>query len=185
MSRGSEQRWIVIPRWDGKDGFQHYSDRDPTWIKDYRNQLAKDEYRDLSFHLRGILHGLRLSYAASNRQLRDDTVALTRRLGHRVTRRDLESLNHAGFIRFSASKPLARRYRRASPDKEVREEKKVHVRSRAKSETPEAKIRRLIQNGVITDDVDLEAELRAHGAIGVLADVLRAELRIKREEDAA
>lgn len=170
----------MIPKWDGKDGFQHYSDRDPTWIKDYRRQLSNDEYLGLSFHLRGILSGLRLSYAAANRQLSDNTLTLTRRLGQRVTRRDLEALNHAGFIRFSASKPLAKRYRAASPDKEVREEKKGRVRSRAKADNPETKIRALIENGVITDEVSLDAELRAHAVIAVLGDALRQELRIKQ-----
>ena len=112
--------WIVIPHWDD---FQHYRDRDPIWIKNHRSQLAKDEYRDLSFHLRGILHGLRLSYAASNRQLRVSTVALTRRLGQRVTTRDLEALNHAGFITFAASKPLAPCYpSRASREEETETE---------------------------------------------------------------
>jgi hypothetical protein len=70
----SEPRYIVIPNWDGPDGFQHYRDRDPIWIKNYRALMAKDEY--------------------------------------------LESLNHAGFIHFSASKPLAHRYQPASAERE-------------------------------------------------------------------
>jgi hypothetical protein len=114
----SEPRYIVIPNWDGPDGFQHYRDRDPIWIKNYRALMAKDEYLELSFHVRGILHGLWLEYAASDRQLSDNTVTLSRRLGGRVTRRDLESLNHAGFIHFSASKPLAHRYQPASAERE-------------------------------------------------------------------
>lgn len=105
---GDGQLWIVIPGWDE---FQH---RDvmrtknvPPWIKAYTRLLSDDEYLDLSHHLRGVLLGLWLEYARSTRQLRDSTVALTRRLGQRVTRRDLESLNDAGFIAFSASKPAS------------------------------------------------------------------------------
>lgn len=118
------QRWIVIPHWvsDGDhEGFQHYKDRDPIWIKNYRNLLAKDEYLTLSYHLRGILHSLWLEYAASNRQISDNTLTLTRRLGQRVTTRDLVSLNRAGFITFSASKPLAARYPRKEKEKEKKE----------------------------------------------------------------
>jgi len=106
----------VIPRWDGKDGFQHYRDRDPIWIKNYRTLLTNNEYRGLSHHQRGILHALWLAYATSNRQLSDSTLTLTRLLGQRVLRRDLDALNHAGFIQFSASRPLARRYHDASTE---------------------------------------------------------------------
>lgn len=118
--------WIVVPRWDGSDGFQHYRDRDPIWIKNYRTLLSSDEYLTLSFHIRGVLHGLWLAYAASNRQLRDSTLTLTRRIGQRVTTRDLLALNHAGFIEFSASRPLAPVYQAASLDKE-KEKKKTRA----------------------------------------------------------
>jgi hypothetical protein len=121
------QRWIVIPNWDGKDGFQHYKDRDPIFIKNYRRLLTKDEYLTLTFHQRGILHSLWLEYAASNRQIRDNTLTLTRRLGQRVTTRDLEALNRAGFIVFTASKPLAQRYHIASPEKEKEKEKELRA----------------------------------------------------------
>lgn len=100
MSGGD--RDIIISNWDD---FQHYKNRDVPWIKSYTRLMAKDEYLELSFHLRGILHSLWLEYAASNRQLRDSTVALTRRLGQRVTMRDLETLNHAGFITFQSRQP--------------------------------------------------------------------------------
>src|SRR5262245_37557083 len=104
--------WIVIPRWDE---FQHYKDRDPSWIKNQRALLHSNEYRQLSFALRGVLHSLWLEYASSNGQVPDDPRSLTWLLGQRVTRRMLDSLNHAGFVHFSASKPLALRYQLASP----------------------------------------------------------------------
>jgi len=120
----SQPQWIVIPNWDK---FQHYRDRDPTWIKNHRSLLHSDAYRNLSYHQRGVLHGLWLEYAAANRQIRDSTLTLTRQLGQRVSRRDLETLNHAGFIEFSASKPLAPRYHDASPEKEKEREKKSPI----------------------------------------------------------
>jgi len=103
--------WIVIPNWDGPEGFQHYKKRDPSWIKTYVKLLHKDEYLDLTLHQRGLLHGLWITYARNDRQVRDSTATLTRQLGQRVMRRDLEALNHAGFIEFSASKPLSQRQR--------------------------------------------------------------------------
>lgn len=98
-------RWIEIPHWDE---FQHPDAGRSSvlpWIKDFTRQLSDDDYLGLTFHQRGILAGIRLEYARALRQLTDSTSALSRRLGQRVTARDLEALNHAGFLRFSASKP--------------------------------------------------------------------------------
>jgi hypothetical protein len=106
MTPDDDGRWIVIPNWDE---FQHYKDgRDPFWIKSYVKLLHKDEYMDLTFHQRGVLHGLWITYARSGRQLRDNTATLTRQLGHRVMRRDLEALNHAGFIQFQSRPSLSK-----------------------------------------------------------------------------
>ena len=127
---GKPQRWIIIPHWDR---YQHYKNRAPKWIKDHRDQYDQEEFRNLTFHQRGVLQGLRHSYAASNGQITDSTLALTRRLGQRVATRDLEALNHAGYITFSASKPLALRYHDASLEEETeteeekrRDEKQKH-----------------------------------------------------------
>jgi hypothetical protein len=113
------EQWIVVPRWHE---FQHYRDRDPNWIKNYRVLLSDDDYLALSGHTRAILHGLWLAYASSDGQLRLDSLSLSRRLALRVTMKQIESLNHAGFIQFSASRPLALRYQAASLEKR-REEK--------------------------------------------------------------
>jgi hypothetical protein len=107
------EQWIIVKHWGD---FQHYKDRDPTWIKNYTRLLHDDAYLDLTLHQRGVLHGIWLSYAAADGQLRgsmatggrqgrDSTARLSRQLGERVTTATLEALNHAGFIGFSASKP--------------------------------------------------------------------------------
>lgn len=116
----SPELWIVIPNWDE---FQHYSDRDPRWIKNYRHLLSDDDYLGLSGHCRSILHGLWLVYASSDGQVRLDARSLSHRLALRVSSLQLESLNGAGFIEVSASRPLALRYQVASLEKR-REEKK-------------------------------------------------------------
>src|SRR5262245_17868652 len=96
--------WIVIVGWEK---FQHYGDRNPPWIKNYKDLLHKEQYLELSWEARGVLHGLWLAYARSNRELSNNTAILSRLLGKRVLRKTLISLNHAGFIQFSASNPLA------------------------------------------------------------------------------
>jgi hypothetical protein len=122
------RNYVWIPNWEGSDdnpeGFQHYKNRDPIWIKNYTRLLSKDEYLALSGHRRGVLHGIWLAYATSRRRLPHETLTLTRRLGLKVTTADLASLNHAGFIEVVASDVLAERLQDASP----------HARPRARGE---------------------------------------------------
>ena len=99
-----EQFYIVIPRWDE---FQHYKGREPKWIKVYTRLLHDDAYLELSGTQRAVLHGLWILYAESGRKLPVNTSKLSRKLSLRVTKRTLESLNHAGFIEFRASTLLA------------------------------------------------------------------------------
>lgn len=106
----SDERWIVIRNWNK---FQHYRDRRPPWIKHYLELLADPNYLRLTLAQRGLLAGVWLMYAESRASVMLDTSWLRARLNGRVTMRDLEALNHAGFIEFSASKPLAARYQDA------------------------------------------------------------------------
>ena len=115
MSQRKRQRWIVVENWDR---FQHYRDRRPNWIKSYTDLLGRPEYAQLTFPQRGILHGLWLLYAESSRNIPVNTSYLSRQLGGKVQMRSLEALRRAGFIRFSASKPLAPGYQDAMPEKE-------------------------------------------------------------------
>lgn len=110
MSSPDDAAWIVIPGWEK---FQHYKDRDPPWIKNYTRLLRKDEYLDLTAHQRAVLHGIWLLAAQNDNQgqVRLNTSSLSRQLNLRVSSRQLESLNHAGFIEFSASKVLHQRQR--------------------------------------------------------------------------
>jgi hypothetical protein len=94
-------RWIAIRGWDR---FQH---RDvlrgegvPPWIKVYTRLHHNDAWMTLSGHRRAILLGLWIEYAQSRKDLAENTAELSRKLALRVTTRDLEALNHAGFIDF-------------------------------------------------------------------------------------
>lgn len=97
--------FIIIPRWDSPDGFQHYKDRDPKWIKVYTRLLDDDSYLSLTVTQRAVLHGLWLMYAKSAGKVPENTSKLSRRLGIRVTKRTLDALNQAGFIEFSLAEP--------------------------------------------------------------------------------
>lgn len=114
-----EQRWIVIPGWDA---FQHYRDRGPKWIKDYIDQLDRDEYLELTLAERGLLSDIRKLYARRHSEVRGDTSWLRAALHVRVSEHHLQRLVDAGYIQFSASKPVAKPYQPASPEKRERRE---------------------------------------------------------------
>lgn len=129
-------QWIWIPHWHADDehaGFQHYKDRDPVWIKNYRWLLRDDDYLDLTVSQRGLLHGIWLAIASTgNGRLRYSLESLKRQLGLRKPFRlaHLDPLIQAGFLDIRASKGLAERYQAASPE-EKRGEKKRSAREHA------------------------------------------------------
>jgi hypothetical protein len=174
--------WIEICRWHE---FQHYPDhRNVVWVKNYLRLLHNDDYLNLTAHQRGVLHGLWILYAASDREIADSTATVSRQLGVRVSRATLEALNHAGFITFCASKPLAQ-------NKKLEKEKKVlsakapkrpvensqAQRANVLPKDPAKAIRTMIVNGVITDPVDLEAEITGAHLNSNVGDDLRRLLQ--------
>jgi len=98
----SEECWIVIPKWEQ---FQHYADRDPPWIKLYTELNSNDDWYGLSVAERGLLCTIWVEYARSRGQISTQRVRGLCRGSARTSH--FEALNHAGFIHFSASKPLA------------------------------------------------------------------------------
>ena len=159
--------WVVIPNWKR---FQHYSDRDPTFIKDYVSQLHDDDWMSLSLLERGALQLARLMYAAGDGKLRVNTLLDAISVRGRTGWSILESLNHAGLIEFSASKPLA-----LARSREKRREEKT-ARARARGASPkktdndgassrgynmprldqEAEAAQLIYNDVLTEPFELD-----------------------------
>jgi len=94
--------WIIVRNWDR---FQHYKNRNPRWIKVYAQLLHDPAFIRLSPAAKGLLLVVWLAYSQTNgvlsiRDLHDMRVAAIRYP-------QLMSLNYAGFIDFSASKPLA------------------------------------------------------------------------------
>jgi hypothetical protein len=119
------RRFIHVPDWDR---FQHRDvtrnrDHPAPWIKDLTQQLREPKWLELNYAERGLLQSLRLEYAANRgRGLPDSTSTLTRLLGWRVYRSQLERLNKAGFIEFL---PAERAHAAAGRGEEIREESKT------------------------------------------------------------
>jgi uncharacterized phage protein (TIGR02220 family) len=113
----SEARYIHIHNWTK---YQHHKNRHVPWIKDYGAQMSDDDWRDLTFHQRGLLESLRLEYLRTQgRGIRDTTATLTRRLGQRVLTRDLKALSDAGFIEISSRQDLEPVYSRIEQRRET------------------------------------------------------------------
>jgi hypothetical protein len=111
--------WISVRNWRK---FQHYdpAKRQPPWIKVYNELLDEDAYASLTLRQRGLLHGIWMAYARSRCGLRVARVGLM--VGDDTVRiRDIEALNHAGFIDIVASKTLAEGYHDASARAHARE----------------------------------------------------------------
>lgn len=110
----SAEQWIEMVGWEK---FQHYRDRRPLWIKNYTELLTKREYRALSAAERGVLHNLWMIYAVSGGEIPFDPGLVNRWCGFRSKMDQLEALQTQGFIRRSASKPLAQRERKKEKKK--------------------------------------------------------------------
>ena len=163
--------WIVVPNWNR---FQHYTDRNPPWVKLYTELNRRDDWRALRYSDRGLVCSIWSEYGVANGHLRARD--LGSRLGQRVDSRALVRLSDAGFLTISASKPLALA---RSREKKVSETEKNYLgaaREKAKPTAAEQAIERLIRNGVINDIVDLEAEIAGLHLQGTPADRLRQML---------
>ncbi len=100
-------RYIHIRNWDR---FQHPDvtrgrSTAAPWIKDYTAQEDDDDYRALTLAERGLLHCLRRAYARRKcLGIPQESRTIASIVGQKVSTKQIERLNHAGFIVFSASK---------------------------------------------------------------------------------
>jgi len=108
--------WIEVVGWAR---FQHYGKRNPPWIKVYTSLLHKVAFVQLTSHQTKLLLHIWLTYATTNGDLPDNTLTLSRQLGMKVARRDIDALCHAGFLSIVASKPLAERYAQTETETET------------------------------------------------------------------
>lgn len=122
----TQDTYLIIPRWDE---YQHYKQRDPPWIKVHTKLLSNAGFLGLSPAARGVLLTLWLAYSRTQGQLKVSTwSALGGAKG--VGYPQLVSLNHAGFLAFSASNLLAAHARSREEEEEEEEDlpKKVSKR---------------------------------------------------------
>jgi hypothetical protein len=94
---------IHVRNWEKfqhRDVVRAKAGRAPVWIKLYTELLSDEAFLSLSEHRRLVLICVWLEYARTRARLPLDTRSLSRRLQLRVTKADLEALNHAGFLEF-------------------------------------------------------------------------------------
>jgi hypothetical protein len=155
----TDGRWIVIPKWDE---FQHPDTARsgvPPWIKVYTRLLHNDAWLGLNPHERCLLLGVWLEYASAQRQLKVETTSveggvkvggksLSRRLNMRVFTSHLESLNDAGFIDFSASKPASNVQANLQAQKEKEKEKENPQTPKPSQAKPDDRMQRILTNAL-------------------------------------
>jgi hypothetical protein len=110
--------WIIVRNWER---FQHYHDRpQPQWVKVYTSLLHDPKFLELSMGARGLLVTIWMAFGTEKGTIRVQDVS---HFAHkRVSNVQLISLNHAGFIHFSASKPLDTNVELEVEDKELKGE---------------------------------------------------------------
>ena len=188
----SEKTWLWVVRWDE---FQHYKperDHGPAWIKSYSRQLDDDRFLDLSLALRGLLESLRLALGRAGGRLPNDTQSISRRIGAKVRREQIEALCDAGLIEVCSRATLEQRleqfYASRAParSRRTREEEKEPEQEALDLDTEQAGRRELqhasagLPAGSSEDDPE-----PALGATGPMADDVRRELRALQPRGAA
>ncbi len=96
------ETYIWVSRWSD---FQTYTLKRgkpwaPPWVKLYTRILDDPAYLDLTPETRSLLVGIWALFGRTRGTITKDTRRLSRQLSQRVTERQLETLNHAGFIQF-------------------------------------------------------------------------------------
>jgi hypothetical protein len=106
----------------------------PPWIKLYPRLLDDPAFIALSPETRCLLVSLWMLFGRCRGTITKDTRSLSRQLHQRVTERQLDSLNHAGFIGFCSGTVLERRrnafWNRSNPEVEVEKKEPKAVTAR-------------------------------------------------------
>jgi len=105
------------------DQYQHYKDRDPTWIKLYARLLDDYAFATLPDNGKWHLIGIFLLASKQGNRIPGDPRWVRKKIAAR-TRVDLEALLAAGFIEEDASTVLAEAEQVAIPEKESESEER-------------------------------------------------------------
>jgi len=97
-----ERTYIWVTKWEDHQSYSIKRGKPwaPPWIKLYPRLLDDPDFMGLPAETRSLLVGIWALFARSRGTLTKDTRNLSRQLSQRVTERQLERLNHAGFIQF-------------------------------------------------------------------------------------
>jgi hypothetical protein len=109
--------FFKVTNWDQ---YQHYKDRDPTWIKLYARLLDDYAFAALPDNGKWHLIGIFLLASKQGNRIPGDPRWVRKKIAAR-TRVDLNALLAAGFIEEDASTVLAEAGQAASPEKETEE----------------------------------------------------------------
>lgn len=178
--KDGSQEYLWICRWEQ---FQHYPPREdsgPAWIKAHTKQLSDDRYLDLTAAQRAVLHDLRMEFARSRGRLTSDPRRITQRLCMKVTRAQLEALNHAGFIEFVSrevlEEALERFYASRAPARSLEAEAEKDSDGEAEKEPLGLDVQEVsngssVQSNGLPDDLDFEVQklieyIDDHGDLG-------------------
>lgn len=106
-----EDTYIWVNRWEEFQTFQNKRGKPwaPEWIKLYPRLFDNDAFIELPENTRLLLIGLFVLFSRTRGELLVHTRSLSRRLNQRVTKQQLETLSHAGFIDFCSRTVLERR----------------------------------------------------------------------------
>lgn len=88
--------WDHYQRWERKRGRKWR----PSWVKLWHSLWDNQDFLDLPIPTRMLLVGLFYAFSMTHGDLPNNTRTLSRILDQRVTNKQLELLNHAGFISF-------------------------------------------------------------------------------------
>lgn len=145
--------FIWITRWDEFQTFQKKRGKPwaPPWVKLYTRILDEPAYLDLSPETRSLLVGLWALFGRSRGTVAKDTRRLSQQLHQRVTKAQLDSLNHAGWLTFCSGTVLEQKrnafWNSSALEVDVEEDK-----DKTRNPNP----------GVDDDDADLFANTNGH-----------------------
>ena len=144
---GDGRRWIGVVDFEST---QHYSDRNPPWIKLHNALLEEFEFELLPDAQKWHVVGLRLLASRTGNRMPADPVWIAGKIGAREPV-DIEALINAGYLTYldrgqSASTPLAPRKRTASKPKAKRKQ------SARESRAEQSRAEREEQSRAYTDD---------------------------------
>lgn len=126
----TDELYIWVNRWEDFQSFQTKRGKPwaPPWVKLHTSILDQPAFLDLTPETRMLLVGIWALFGRTRGTITKDTRRLSQQLAQRVTKRQLERLNHAGFVSFCSGTVLEQRratfWNRSSLEvEESREEK--------------------------------------------------------------